>query len=81
MTSTDFDPKKLKRELKIHAHALGIPVGAANDFIEHTIHSTTKELKNKKIITKQDLKRTVVKELKKYHKDLAYVYENHDKII
>ena len=81
MTSTPFDQKKLKAELKIHAHALGIPVGAANDFIDHTIKNTTKTLKSKKIITNQDLKRVIIKELKKYHKDLAYVYENHDKII
>ena len=37
--------------------------------------------KSKKIITEQDLNRAIVKELKKYHKDFAYVYENRDKII
>ena len=81
MTSTPFDPKKLKAELKIHAHALNIPAGAADDFIKRTIQDITKALKSKKIITDQDLNRLVTKELKKYHKDLAYVYENHDKII
>lgn len=81
MTSTLLDLKKLKTELKIHAHALGIPTGAADDFIKRAIQDVTKALKPKKIITDQDLKRLVTKELKKYHKDLAYVYENHDKII
>ena len=37
--------------------------------------------KKKKIITKRDLERTVVAELKKYNADLAYVYQNRDKII
>ena len=81
MKSQTFDPKKLKKELKTHAKALGIPSGAANVFIDNVISSLDKPLSTKSIITEQDLKRLVVKELKKYHADFAYVYENHDKII
>lgn len=73
--------KKLSRELKIHAHAIGIPEGAAESFIDETIKSVQKSLQKKSTITKADLTRLVVKELKKYHKDFAYVYQNHDKII
>ena len=40
-----------------------------------------KALKNRSIITEKDLNRVILKELKKYHADLAYVYENRDKII
>ena len=36
-TDQPFDPAKIKKELKIHAKALGIPSGAANDFIDRTI--------------------------------------------
>ena len=32
-------------------------------------------------ITEADLYRQLAKESKKYNSDLAYVYENHDKII
>lgn len=73
--------KKLSRELKIHARAIGIPEGAAESFIDETIKSVQKSLQKKSTITKADLTRLVVKELKKYHKDFAYVYQNHDKII
>lgn len=67
--------------LKIHAKALGIPVGSAEIFIEKSIKAAEKSLKNRKIITKNDTIRAISKELKKYNKDLAYVYENFSKII
>ena len=81
MSSEPFDLEKTRKNLKIHAKALGIPSGAANSFIEETLKSATKSLKSKKIITENDLTRAIVKELKKYHKDFAYVYENRDKIV
>ena len=82
MTSEQpFDEAKLKRNLKIHAKALHIPPGAANAFIDQTLIDVKETLKSKKLITEKDLTRAVAKELKKYHKDFAYVYQNHDKII
>lgn len=67
--------------LKIHARALGIPSGSAEIFIKKSLTAAEKSLKNRKIITDQDIVRAITKELKKYHKDLAYIYENYDKII
>lgn len=67
--------------LKIHAKALGIPSGSAEIFIKKSITAAEKSLKNRKIITKNDRIRAITKELKKYNKDLAYVYENYNKII
>lgn len=71
----------LTRELKIHARALGIPDGAAEDFITHALTSAEKSLATKTVITSADLTRIVAKELRKYHHDLAYVFENRDTII
>ena len=73
--------KALRTELRLHARALGIPSGAADTFIDATIESVQKSLANKSIITSDDLTRAVVRELKKYNKDLAYVYQKHDTII
>ena len=67
--------------LKIHARSLGIPSGSAEIFIKKSISAAEKSLKNRKIIIKADRTRAIAKELKKYNKDLAYVYENYDKII
>ena len=77
----DFDQTKLRRELLIDAHAIGIPSGAAEDFVDRSIAAAITSLSKKSLITDQDLKRAVAKELKKYHPDLAYVYQNRDKII
>lgn len=77
----EFNEVEIKKDLKIDAHALGIPVGAAEVFINRTLKDAKKTLKDKSIITEKDLERAVVKELKKYHADLAYVYQNRDTII
>ncbi len=76
-----FDEKKFTKDLKIDARAVGIPSGSAEIFIEKTLESAKKQLKNKSIITKKDLERIIAKELKKYNADLAYIYKNRDKII
>ena len=77
----ESDEKLLKKELSIDAHAVNIPSGAAELFIDRVIKDVKKSLKSKKIITDQDLKRAVHKELKKYNDNFAYVYKNRDKII
>lgn len=77
----DINRTKLKNELLIDAKALGIPSGSAEIFADRSIKSALKSLQPRKIITEKDLQRALVKELKKYHHDLAYVYEIRDKII
>ncbi len=76
-----FNREKITKELKIDAKGLGIPSGAADVFIEKTLSATEKKLKNNKIITENDLERTIAKELQKYNADFAYVYKNRGKII
>lgn len=77
----EFNEKELISELKVDAKAIGIPSGAAEVFIEKTVSGVKKRLKNKRIITSDDLMRAVVAELNIYNTDLAYVYQNRDKII
>lgn len=77
----EYNEKDLKKLLKTDAKALSIPSGAAEIFIERTLKSVEKSLKSKDLITESDLTRLVVRELKKYHADLAYVYQNRGKII
>lgn len=73
--------KSLKKELKLHARALSIPEGSAEIFINETIKSVKKSFKGKSIVTAADLDRAIIKSLKKYNKDFAYVYQNRDTII
>ena len=81
MPSKPYNVTEIKRELKAHAKALDIPPGSANIFIDKSVTAATKRLSTKKLITESDLTHALVKELQKYHTDLAYVYENRDKII
>ncbi len=76
-----FVKSDIKKSLQLHAKALDIPSGAAEIFIDKTLSATQIALKSKNTITKSDLTRIISKELKKYHKDFAYVYENRDKIV
>ena len=73
--------KSLEKLLKLHARGLGIPDGSAELFITKTLAAVKKSLKGKSVITAADLKRLVAKELKKYNRDFAYVYEKYDTII
>lgn len=81
MAITKEQLKSLETILKGHAKALDIPPGSAEVFIKKSLDAANKTLKNRKIITDNDITRIVAKELSKYNSDLAYVYENYDKII
>ncbi len=77
----EFSRKKLEKSLKIDARGLGIPVGAADAFIKSTLDAVEKGFKHKKIVTEKDLQLAIVKEIKKFNNDFAYVYQNRDKIV
>lgn len=77
----DFNEDDFIKDLKIDAHAVGIPSGAASAFITQALKDAKKSLKSKTTVTEKDFKRAILKELKKYHADLAYVFEFRDKII
>lgn len=77
----EYDIKSIQKELEIDAKALNIPSGAASIFIKRSITAATKSLSKRTIITENDLKKAIAKELRQYHPDLAYVYQNRDTII
>lgn len=77
----EFDAKCITKDLQTEARALGIPSGAAESFVVMTVAAAQEKLASKKMITQKDLIRVITKELKKYNADLAYVYENRDKIV
>ena len=81
MTEKSFDKKTFMKDLKIDAHAVGIPDGSAKIFVEKITETVEKNLQKKEVITEADLKRLTLKEIKKYNHDFAYVYENRDKIV
>ena len=81
MSTEELNPTEIEKNLIIDARGIGIPEGAAELFAERTVKAAMRSLKNRSIITESDLNRAICKELKKYNDDLAYVYENRDKIV
>ena len=77
----EFSRKQLAKQMKIDAKGLGIAPGAADAFIEKTLDAVEKGFKHKKIITEKDLTLAISRELKKYNKDFAYIYQNRATII
>lgn len=75
-----FNKDSLIKEIETEAKCLGIPSGAAESFAKRAVESASKRLAKRKIITNLDLERMVGEELNKYNADLAYVYQNRDKI-
>ena len=73
--------KELIKDLKINMKALGIPIRAAEIFADKIITEVSKAVKDKNIITAEDLNRYIATAAKKYNGDLAYVYKNRGRII
>lgn len=76
-----FSRKKLTGEILTEAKVLGIHPGAAKVIADKVVDKVEIWAKQRTMITKTDLDRAVAKEIKKYHADLAYVYQNRGKII
>lgn len=79
--SYKFSEKELRSDLLAEARALRIHIGFAEIIVERVIKVVKSYLSTHPIVTSQDVEDLVYKELKKYNKDLAYIYHNRDKII
>ena len=76
-----FSEKSLREELVKSATAIGIPEGTAEAIAEKVAKKTAAWMATRAVITSEDLYRRVAQEAEKYSADLAYVYQNHGKII
>ena len=81
MTRKSFSPENLVKELKHDSKSLGLPENSTNLIIARVLESVLTWLENRDIITTSDLERVVGCELEKYSSDLAFVYQNRNKII
>lgn len=79
--SVKFSKKLLVEDILREARVMRLRMGWAEMIAEKVAEAVEKWAKTRAIITEDDLSRVVEMELAKYHKDLAYVYKNRDKII
>lgn len=79
--ATNFSLKSLKKDIIAEACVLKLHVGFAEIIAEKVSKKVETYLATHPVVTEDDIERIVVSELKKYSKDLAYIYHNRDKII
>lgn len=77
----NFNEKSLSDDIFESAVAIGIPEGTAQAIAEKVTAKTATWVRTRAVITSDDLYRKVAQEAEKYSADLAYVYQNHGKII
>ncbi len=76
-----FDLEVLENQLMRDAKAVGLSKDSVALITKRVSKEIAKWVKDKEVITKDDLYRKIAKETRQYSQDLAYVYENRDKII
>lgn len=76
-----FSEESVKTDILSAAKSINIPPGTAEPIAEKTAKEVTKWVMGRKIITDDDLNMRIAKELQKYSRDLAYVYQNRGRII
>ena len=76
-----FDEDDLKKELLTSAKAVGISVAVAEAMSTKIANRVAERISKRSAIAMGDLNRLIAEEANKYSQDLAYVYQNRDKII
>ena len=71
--------KKLETEAKFHARGLRIPEGAAESFISFALKDIPKSILKSE--NEAAIRQNFLKNLDKYHKNLAYVLKNYDNVL
>ncbi len=79
--SYDYSSSGVKQSILRNAKSIGLPEGWAKQIAARVAKETDKWIAGKEIVTENDLRRKIISELKELSPDLAYAYQNHDKII
>lgn len=77
----ELDGEKIEKQIRKDASALGFPVGMADMIARQAAEAVMDWAKKRSAVTPSDIDRRIAVEVKKYNRDLAYVYENRGKII
>ncbi|MBQ6486685.1 hypothetical protein IJI76_03145 [Candidatus Saccharibacteria bacterium] len=81
MSVAKLSKKKIHEDIKREAKVLGIHPGTAEIIADKVTEKIMNWSKKRSMITEDDLNERLVKELEKYNKDLAYLFESKGKVI
>ena len=79
--SYEYSSCGVKQSIIRNARSIGLPEGWAKQIATRVAKETDAWIADKEIVTEDDLRRQIIKGLKELSPDLAYAYQNHDKII
>jgi hypothetical protein len=77
----DYSHDGIKENIIQHGAGLGLPRGWLEQVAEMTASAVDKWAESKHTITEEDIRNQVINQLKPLNADIAYAYENYDKII
>ncbi len=77
----EYTHEGIRESVLRHAKALRLPEGWAEQVAERVAKATDKWIDDKDVVTEDDLKNFICKELDEISPDIAFAYRNHDKII
>ena len=75
------DLAEIERQLHLDAKGLGLHPGAADAFIGRVLRTISTQITHRQITNNRQLHAAIYRELKKYHPDFAYIFQNRDKIV
>lgn len=77
----EYSSNDIKNSVMLNARSINLPEGWAKQIATRVAKSVDEWIADKEIVTEGDLRKKIVSELKDLNPDLAYAYQNHDKII
>lgn len=77
----EYSHDSVKEKIIQHGAGLGMPKGWLEQIAELAASAVDKWAASKDTITEEDIRKQVVNQLKPLNADIAYAYENYDKII
>lgn len=77
----NYSRNSIKQDIIEHGAGLGLPRGWLEQIAEITTQAVDDWIADKAMVTEDDIRRKVIMELEPLNADIAYVYENYDKII
>lgn len=80
-TLPTIELETLKQEILQEARVVRLPMGTAEVIAEKIAEQVINWTKRRSAVTQADLNRQIARESAKYSQDLAYVFQNRDKII
>ena len=79
--SYEYSSEGVRQSILRHAKSLRMPDGWAEQIAQRVAKACDAWIEDKDIVTEDDLRLFICKELEGISPDLAYSYHNHDKII